>query len=33
MVYALCDELDDPKEIMRHVRTADEMMSVWESEK
>lgn len=33
MVYALCDELDDPKEIMRHVRTADEMLAVWEAER
>ncbi len=33
MIYALCDCLDDPKDIMRHVRTADEMMAVWESER
>ena len=33
MIYALCDNLDDPKEIMRHVRTADEIMAVWEVEK
>ena len=29
MVYALCDKLEDPKEIMRHVRTACEMIEVW----
>lgn len=29
LVYALCDKLDDPKEIMRHVRTACEMIEVW----
>lgn len=28
MVYAMCDRLDDPKEIMRHVRTASEMQYV-----
>lgn len=33
MIYALCDNLNDPKDIMSHVRTADEMMAVWESEK
>lgn len=31
LIYALCDSLADPKEIMSHVRTADEMMAVWES--
>lgn len=31
MIYALCDNLADPKEIMSHVRTADEMMEVWEA--
>lgn len=31
LIYALCDNLADPKEIMSHVRTADEMMAVWES--
>lgn len=31
LIYALCDGLADPKEIMSHVRTADEMMAVWES--
>lgn len=30
IVYALCDKLDDPKEIMQYVRTVDEMMNVWE---
>lgn len=29
LVYALCDKLDDSKEIMRHVRTACEMIEVW----
>lgn len=29
MTYALCDMLDDPKEIMQHVRTACEMTEVW----
>ena len=29
LVYALCDKLEDPKEIMRHVRTACEMIEVW----
>lgn len=29
MVYAMCDKIDDPKEIMRHVRAATEMMRVW----
>lgn len=32
MIYALCDGLDDPKEIMCHVRTADEMLAVWEAD-
>lgn len=31
MIYALCDNLSDPKDIMRYVRTADEMMAVWET--
>lgn len=31
LIYALCDNLADPKEIMSYVRTADEMMAVWES--
>ena len=31
LIYALCDGLADPKEIKSHVRTADEMMAVWES--
>lgn len=31
MIYALCDRLDDPKKIMQHVRTATEMLYVWES--
>lgn len=29
MIYELCDGLDDPKEIMRHIRTASELMYVW----
>ena len=29
MVYALCDKLEEPKEIMRYVRTACEMIEVW----
>ena len=29
VVYALCDKLEDPKEIMRYVRTACEMIEVW----
>ena len=29
MIYELCDGLDDPKEIMRHVRTANELLNVW----
>lgn len=29
MIYAMCDRLDDPKEIMCHVRTAQEMQEVW----
>lgn len=33
MIYALCDNLTDPKEIMSHVRTADEMIAVWEPER
>lgn len=33
MIYTLCDSLNDPKDIMCHVRTADEMMAVWESER
>lgn len=33
MIYALCDNLTDPKEIMNHVRTADEMIAVWEPER
>lgn len=32
MIYALCDELDNPKEIMCHVRTADEMLAIWEAD-
>ena len=30
MIYALCDNLENPKDIMAHVRTADEMMAIWE---
>lgn len=33
MVFAMCDRLDDPKEIMQHVRTACEMLEVWEPER
>lgn len=33
MIYALCDNLTNPKEIMNHVRTADEMIAVWEPER
>ena len=28
-IYRMCDKLDDPKEIMQHVRTAREMIHVW----
>lgn len=31
MIYTFCDNLTDPKEIMNYVRTADEMIAVWES--
>ncbi len=30
MIYITCDHLTDPKEIMRHVRTANEMMYMWQ---
>ncbi|MFR9310092.1 hypothetical protein [Hydrogeniiclostridium mannosilyticum] len=33
MIYALCDDLDNPKEIMCHVRTADEMLTVWKADR
>lgn len=33
MIYALCDNLSEPKKIMEHVRTADEMLAVWEFER
>ncbi len=33
MIFAMCDLLDDPKEIMQHVRTACEMLEVWEPER
>ncbi len=29
MIYALCDRLSDPQEIMRHVRSAQEMLEIW----
>ena len=29
----LCERLDDPKEVMQHVRTACEMLEVWEPER
>ncbi len=29
MIYALCDRLSDPREIMRHVRSAQEMLEIW----
>lgn len=32
-IYAMCDQLDDPKEIMRYVRTAREMLEVWYPER
>jgi len=33
MIFAMCDRLDDPKEVMQHVRTACEMLEVWEPER
>lgn len=33
MIYALCDNLTEPKKIMEHVRTADEMLAMWEYER
>ena len=33
VLYELCDRLEDPKEIMGHVRTAGEMLDVWEPER
>lgn len=29
LIYEMCDRLTDPKEIMRHVRNASEMLYVW----
>lgn len=29
MIYELCDGLDDPKEIMRHVRTSSKLLNAW----
>ena len=33
MIFAMCDRLDDAKEVMQHVRTACEMLEVWEPER
>lgn len=30
VIYALCDRLKDPREIMRHVRTADKLVYTWQ---
>ena len=29
IAYLLCDQLEDPKQIMRYVRTANEMLHAW----
>ena len=29
LIYDMCDQFNDPKEIMRHVRTATEMLYIW----
>lgn len=33
VIYEMCDCLDNPKEIMKYVRTACEMLDVWNPEK
>ena len=32
-IYEMCDRLDDPKEVMKHVRTAGEIIDIWDPEK
>lgn len=29
-IYEMCDRLDDPKEVMRHVKTASEILDIWD---
>ena len=31
IIYLVCDKLENPKEIMRYVRTANEMIYLWTS--
>ena len=33
VIYEMCDRLDDPKEVMKHVRTAGEIIDIWDPEK
>lgn len=30
VIYEMCDQLTDPREIMRHVRSASEMLYIWD---
>lgn len=33
VIYVMCGRLDDPKEVMKHVRSAGEIIDIWNPEK
>ena len=33
VIYEMCDQLDDPKEIMKYIRTTGKIMDIWNPEK
>ena len=33
VIYEMCGRLDDPKEVMKHVRSAGEIIDIWNPEK